>query len=80
MGQREDTRVAEGVLRVIAKAMGAVSKPLLMDWWAVDADVVARAAVSAGLACAEGKREEGVWIIEQSEIVKLGRTGWKVQE
>ena len=80
MGQREQTRVAEGVLRVIAKAMGTVSKPLLVDWWAVDADVVARAAVSAGLTCAEGKRKEGVWIMEQSEIIRLGKTEWKVQE
>ena len=78
MGQRQETRAAEGVLRAIAKAMGAVSKPLLMDWWAVDADVVSRAAMSAGFTCAEGKREEGVWIIEQSEIIRLGRTEWKV--
>ena len=78
MGQRRETRAAEGVLRTIAKAMGTVSKPLLMDWWAVDADVVSRAAVSAGFTCAEGKREEGVWIIEQSEIIRLGRTEWKM--
>ena len=80
MGQRQETRAAEGILRTIAKAMGAVSKRLLVDWWAVDADVVSRAAISAGFTCAEGKREEGVWIVEQSEIIRLGRTEWKVQE
>ena len=77
MGKREEMRGAEGVLRGLAKALGSVSKGWLTDWWAQDADVIGRAAVSAGMMCAEGKREEGVWVIEQSEIVRLGRTDWK---
>jgi hypothetical protein len=40
-------------------------------------EVIARAAVSAGLKASEGKGEK-VWDVGQSEIVRLGRTEWKV--
>ena len=80
VGTRETSRPAEAVLRGVAKCMGAVSKSWLMDWWAQDADVIGRAVVSAGIQCVEGKRKEGVWVLNQSEIVKLGRTEWKGDE
>jgi hypothetical protein len=41
-----------------------------------DSDVIARAAVSAGLKALEGDAPK-VWEVGQSEIVKLGRTEWK---
>lgn len=77
VGSREESRPAEAILRGVAKGMGMISKGLLTDWWAQDADVIGKAAVSAGMQCAEGKRPQGVWQIDQSEIVKLGRTEWK---
>lgn len=45
----------------------------LKDAWAQDADVIAKAAVKAGELCLEGQREDGVWIVGQSEIIKLGK-------
>ena len=72
MGQRDDSRPAEAIVRKIAQAMGGVSKALT-DFWAQDAEVVARAAVAASRECAQGRKSEGVWIIDQAEIVRLGR-------
>lgn len=75
-GERQDSRPAEAVVRGIAKGLGAISKRLT-DFWAQDADVVGKAAVSAAVRCAEGKKEAGIWVLSQSEIVRLGRTEWK---
>lgn len=77
MGAREDSRPPEAVFRGIAKVLGAVSKGYLTYWWSQDADVVGRAAISAALQCAEGKKGEGVWLVGQSEIIRLGQTEWK---
>lgn len=77
VGSREDSRPGEAITRGIAKGLGAISKAMLTDWWAQDADVVAKATVNAGMQCAEGKRKEGVWEVGQSEIIRLGRTDWK---
>lgn len=62
-------------LQQIARGLGSVALGL-KDSWAQDASVVARAAVSAGVQCVEGRREEGVWVLDQGEIVRLGRTEW----
>ena len=59
--------------------MGAVSGGYLKDWWAQDAEVIGRAAVSSGLKALE-RGAPKVWDIGQSEIVKLGRTEWKAAE
>jgi len=75
VGQREDTRLAEAVLRSIANVAGAFANGL-KDFWAQDAVTVGRAAVSAGLQALEGSKPK-VWDIGQAEVVKLGRTEWK---
>ena len=79
VGDRKETRLAEATLRVFARGMGAISKGRLKDFWAQDVDVIGKAAVAAGLQCLEGKREEGVWVVDQSEIIRLGRKEWKGQ-
>ncbi|KAL8743514.1 MAG: hypothetical protein Q9190_004143 [Brigantiaea leucoxantha] len=76
VGKREDSRPPEAALRFIAKGMGAISKAWLTDWWAQDVDVIGRAAVGAGAQCAEGKREKGLWIVDQKEIMRLGKKEW----
>jgi uncharacterized protein YbjT (DUF2867 family) len=63
--------IAEVTLRWIAKGLGSVS-PALKNPWAQDGELIAKAAVVAGVKCLEGKREEGVWEVEQREIVSLG--------
>lgn len=75
VGAREESRPAEAILRGFANALGSLAH-VLKDTWAQDAEVVGKAAVSAGLQALEGGKPK-VWEIGQSEIVKLGRTEWK---
>lgn len=73
VGDREESRPAEAAFRGLAKGLkGLVGSGMLTDSWAQDADVIARAAVQAGVTCLEGKREEGVWMVS-GEIVELGK-------
>lgn len=65
------------MLRKIANVFGAVSGNRLKDFWAQDAEVVAKAAVRAGLDAVEGKEKEKFRILWQSDIIRLGRTEWK---
>ncbi|CAI6331640.1 unnamed protein product [Periconia digitata] len=71
MGNRKESRPAEGVIRGIAGALKMVS-PVLTNFWGQDATTIARSAIVAGVMCLEGKREDGVWILAQSDIVKMG--------
>ena len=65
VGERQDTRIAEALLRKLATGVGQLHNGL-KDFWAQDAHVIARAAVSATIQCAEGKREPGKHIPELS--------------
>ncbi|KIW06414.1 uncharacterized protein PV09_02865 [Verruconis gallopava] len=76
VGDREDSRPTEFALRKVAGFMGHFLGNKAKDSWAQDADVIAKAAVNASLQCLENKREEGVWMLGQADIVKLGRTEW----
>lgn len=77
VGTRDDSRPTEAALRFVATAFGKVNSKWLKDTWAQDATVIGRAAVNAGLQCADGKRtEKGTWIVGQADIVRLGRTEW----
>lgn len=76
VGSREDSRPPEAAFRGVAKFMGAISGGLLKDFWAKDVEIIGRAAVSAGLKALEDGSPK-VWKLEQSEIIKLGRTEWK---
>ncbi|KAH0291800.1 NAD dependent epimerase/dehydratase family protein-like protein, partial [Aureobasidium sp. EXF-3399] len=75
VGQREDSRPPEFAFRKIATWAGMVSDSL-KDFWAQDADVIAKAAVSAALQCHDGKVQQKVWMLNQSDIVRLGKTEW----
>ena len=77
VGARNDSRPGEFAARKVASFLGAVSGNALKDAWAQDADVVARAAVKAGLDAVQGKYTESVTVLGQSDIVRLGRTEWK---
>ena len=76
LGQRQDTRLMEAGLRKIAGGLKAISSNLV-DFWAQDVQVIARAAVSAASEHAEGKRTEQLRVLEQADIVRLGRTEWE---
>lgn len=77
VGDRAESRPVEAVFRGVARGLGALTAGMLKDFWAQDADVVARAAIRAGLACSEGKGggEQGVWVVGQGEVVRLGKKG-----
>lgn len=77
VGDRNEMRTAEFVFRKIAGFAGGVSGNKLKDFWAQDADVIAKAAVRAGLNCIEGKEKEKVRVLTQADIVRLGRREWQ---
>ena len=75
VGERQEGRAVEGSLRALAKGLGAISGGHLKDFWAQDADVIARAAVTAGVMAVEGKAptDKKVWVVDQKEILRLGK-------
>jgi uncharacterized protein YbjT (DUF2867 family) len=77
VGDRNDSRPPEFIIRKIAGFANHFLGNKATDFWAQDAEVIARAAVHAGLLCLEGKRQEGDWLVGQSEIVRLGRAEWE---
>nr|POE49035.1 protein fmp52, mitochondrial [Quercus suber] len=77
IGNRQELRTAELVLQKIARAAGSVSGNRLKDFWAQDADVIAKAAVRAGLDSLEGREPGKVRLVTQADVIKLGRTEWK---
>ena len=78
VGKRKDSRPPEYATQLLAFFMGRISGGYLKDFWAQDADVIGRAAVSAGLKCLEGSvPEDKVWSVSVRDIVRLGRTEWK---
>ena len=76
-GNREESRPGEAVLRKFAGVLGKISTHYLKDGWAQDADVIAKAAVSAGLTAANGGAPSKVWELAGADIIRLGRTEWK---
>ena len=72
LGGRQDSRPAEFAIQKVAGLFKSVT-PKLTDFWAQDATTIARAAVNAGMQCAEGKKEGGVWVLGQAEINALGK-------
>ncbi|KAK2061297.1 NAD(P)-binding protein [Colletotrichum caudatum] len=76
LGQREEGRTAEGIFQTAVKTLGMVSTGI-QDTIGQEAEVIARAAVHAAVLVEQGKAPAGVWEIDSSEIVRLGRTEWK---
>lgn len=72
-GRREESRPAEAALRWLADGLGTISGGMLKDFWTQDADVIARAAVRAGLKAQKGEYQEKSTILHGKEILQLGR-------
>ncbi|KAI5194635.1 NAD(P)-binding protein [Aureobasidium subglaciale] len=77
VGSREDSRPGEFMGRSMASFLGRISGNVLKDPWAVDADVVAKAAVSATVDVLEGRNSERVRVLSQQDVLRLGRMEWK---
>ena len=76
-GRREESRPMEAVMRHLAGFAGMISSHYLKDTWAQDADVIAKASVSASLKTVNGEVSNKVWVLKAADIVRLGRTDWK---
>ncbi|GJC96658.1 Nad dependent epimerase dehydratase family protein [Colletotrichum higginsianum IMI 349063] len=76
LGQREESRAAEGIFQSVIRTLGMVSRNI-QDSIGQEAEVIARAAVHAAVLVEQGKAPAGVWEISGAEIVRLGRTEWK---
>jgi len=76
-GHRQESRPMEAPIRWIAAGLGAISTHYLKDPWAQEAEVIAKAAVSAALKAQNGELKDKVVYMHGSEIIQYGRTGWK---
>ncbi|ROT36589.1 FMP52 protein [Sodiomyces alkalinus F11] len=75
MGEREQPRAGQGVMTGLVRGLGYLGQGL-QDSVGQDHDVIARAAVRAAQLVAEGKAPSKYWVLEQADIVRLGRTEW----
>ncbi|XWW98138.1 hypothetical protein V2A60_006135 [Cordyceps javanica] len=76
LGEREQARAAEGWFQTLTHGLGRVSGAA-KDFLAQDAEVIARAAVRAAQLARDGKAPSEYWVLEASDILRLGRTEWK---
>lgn len=74
LGSREQSRPTEYILQSIAWVTGLVH---LKHSWAVEADIIAKAAVAAAIKVQKGEVKDKVWIVGQKEILQLGSKEWK---
>ena len=79
-GKREESRPAEAFMRGVAGALGSVSTKWLKDGWAQDADIIARAAVSAALKAEAGEVKTGQGVLSMDRVSRRVRArGARVQ-
>jgi len=71
IGKREQSRSVDGISQRVVKSLGWVGDKLGQD-----AEVIPRAAVKAAELAKEGKAPKKFWVLEQSDIVRLGMTEW----
>jgi len=74
VGTREDSRPGEFIGRTMASFLGAVSGNMLKDPWAVDAEIVAKAAVAASVKALKGEMVEKVTVLGQKDVLRIGRS------
>ncbi|CAM1501926.1 Fc.00g039100.m01.CDS01 [Cosmosporella sp. VM-42] len=74
LGEREGSRATEGLIQGVVKALNHVG---MQDRLGQEAEVIARAAVRAAQLVEEGKAPSKYWVIDSTELIKLGRTEWK---
>lgn len=76
LGEREQSRAAEGMFQSLVHGLGRVSGAA-KNFIGQDADVIAKAAVRAAQLAEEGKAPGKYWVVEASDIIRLGKTEWK---
>jgi uncharacterized protein YbjT (DUF2867 family) len=79
MGEREVAHTGGWLMNATARFLGRFSQGL-QDGIGQEAPEIARAAVHAADLAADGKAPSEFWVLEQKDIVRLGRTEWKPSE
>ncbi|KAK9424166.1 putative Protein FMP52 [Seiridium unicorne] len=75
LGQREtDNKHGSTVFHTIVGALPGMARDRLGQ----DANIIARAAVNAALLAKEGKAPSKYWVLEQADVVRLGRDEYKL--
>ncbi|KAI1380415.1 NAD(P)-binding protein [Hypoxylon crocopeplum] len=76
LGQREVEHTGGSLMNTVVRSLSKISQGA-QDKFGQEAEVIARAAVRASILAAEGKAPSKYWVLEQYDIVKLGRDEWK---
>jgi uncharacterized protein YbjT (DUF2867 family) len=76
LGDREVPKTA-GLNRVVY-ALGHIRQGF-QDSIGQEAEVIGRAAANATLLAKDGKAPSKFWVLEQADIVRLGRDEWKTE-
>ncbi|OTB09480.1 hypothetical protein M426DRAFT_316030 [Hypoxylon sp. CI-4A] len=76
LGKREVEHTGGPFLNTVVRSLSKISLGL-QDKWGQEAEVIGRAAARASVLAAEGKAPSNYWVLEQADIVKLGRDEWK---
>jgi nucleoside-diphosphate-sugar epimerase len=79
LGEREKSNATEILARKVVGSLHFVSAAL-QDKIGQEALVIARAGVRAAQLADEGKAPSKYWVLEQADIVRLGRTEWPEKE
>nr|P0C5D8.1 RecName: Full=Protein FMP52, mitochondrial; Flags: Precursor [Chaetomium globosum CBS 148.51] len=77
LAEREVPHQGAPLLIGATRALGRWFGLGLQDKLGQEGEVIARAAVHAAKIAAEGKAPSKYWVLESSDIVRLGRTEWK---
>lgn len=77
LGKREVGHLGGGIISGAIGLVGRVAGQGAADKFGQDATVIARAVITAARMVEEGKAPEKFWVLEQADVVRLGRTEWK---
>lgn len=77
LGDREVPHAGAPLMIGAVKGLGRILGLGVQDRIGQEAEVIARAAVQAARIAEEGKAPAKFWVLEQNDIVRLGRTEWK---
>lgn len=76
LGQREESRTAESILQLLAGGLGKIGATGMQNHISQRAEVIARAAVNAGMEAAKGEGEgaKELRVVTGSDIVKVAES------
>ena len=76
LGKREKEMRGNGLLNGLVRGVGKISASW-QDALGQEASIIGRAVVAAAALAAEGKAPAKLWVLDASDILRLGRDEWK---